>query len=100
MAQRKPTEEHMTAVVVTTEYRGVFFGYAKETNGEAINLKDARLCVYWSDDVKGFMGLAVTGPTEGCRIGPRADIKLRKVTAVVKATPAAVKAWERAPWSR
>ena len=85
-------------VIVTTEHRGVFFGYAKNIDGETINLRASRLCVYWSADVKGFMGLASGGPTRGCRIGPPADITLRKITAVIEVTPEAVKAWESAPW--
>jgi hypothetical protein len=85
-------------VIVTTEHRGVFFGYAEDTSGEVIALKDARLCVYWSADVRGFMGLASCGPTKTCRIGPRADITVRAVTAVLEVTPAAVEAWEAAPW--
>jgi hypothetical protein len=86
-------------VIVTTEHRGVFFGYADSTDGEQIALKRARLCVYWSAEVKGFMGLASGGPTEKCRIGPPADIKLRKITAVLEVTPEAEKAWEAAPWN-
>lgn len=86
-------------VLVTTEHRGVFFGYADKTDGETIRLRAARLCVYWSADVKGFMGLASGGPTKGCRIGPPADIELRAITAVAEVTPAAVNAWESAPWS-
>jgi hypothetical protein len=85
-------------VVVTTEHRGVFFGYAADVDGETIALKRARLCIYWSADVKGFMGLASSGPTKGCRIGPAADITLRAITAVAEVTPVAVKAWEAAPW--
>ena len=87
------------AVIVTTAQRGVFFGYATETDGEIVQLKRARLCLYWSADVKGFMGLAATGPTQTCRIGPPADIDLRYVTAVVTVTPDAVMKWEAAPWS-
>ena len=87
------------AVMVTTEHRGVFFGYADNTDGDTISLKRARLCLHWSADVKGFMGLASTGPTRGCRIGPACDITLRKITAVAEVTPAAVEAWEKAPWS-
>lgn len=86
-------------VIVTTEYRGVFFGYADNTDGDTIKLKNARLCVYWSADVKGFMGLASGGPTKDCRIGPPADIEARKVTAVLEVSPEAVKAWEAAPWA-
>ena len=93
----KATTKHRP-VLVTTAYRGVFFGYADNTDGDAIYLKQARLCVYWSADCKGFMGLAAKGPTEACRIGPPADINLRAVTAVVEVTPDAVAAWEKAPW--
>ena len=60
------------AVLVTTAHRGMFFGYASQTDGETISLTRARLCVYWSRDVRGFMGLASTGPTATCRIGPPA----------------------------
>lgn len=88
------------AVVVTTEHRGVFFGYASDTSGDPITLKRARLCVYWSTDVKGFMGLASNGPTKSCRIGPAVEeIELRKITSVIAVSPEAVKLWESAPWS-
>lgn len=87
------------AVVVTTAHRGVFFGYADKTSGQTIALKRARLCVYWSRDVRGFMGLASNGPTASCRIGPPADIELRNITAVLEVTPEAVQRWEAAPWS-
>ena len=88
------------AVIVTTEHRGVFFGYVKpaDIDKDVIPLKRARLCVYWSTDVKGFMGLAANGPSDSCRIGPAADIKLRKITAVLDVTPEAVARWEKAPW--
>jgi len=86
------------AVLVTTEYRGVFFGYATDVGGPTITLTNARNCLYWSAGVKGFLGLAATGPDAQCRIGPRADITLRAITAVAEVTPAAVEAWERAPW--
>jgi hypothetical protein len=87
-------------VVVTTAHRGVFFGYANDTDGEQIELTKARLCVYWSADVRGFMGLASSGPSKTCKIGPAADITLRNITAVLEATPEAVEAWEKAPWAR
>jgi len=86
-------------VLVTTEHRGVFCGYATDTNGETIKLDGARLCIYWSADVKGFMGLAATGPSRNCRIGPPADIELRSITAVVEVTPEAEEKWKAQPWS-
>jgi hypothetical protein len=86
-------------VIVTTSFRGVFFGYAENTDGETIFLHSARLCVYWSADSRGFMGLAARGPGRGCKIGPPADITLRGITAVVEVSPEAVERWEKGPWS-
>lgn len=97
MATKKTTNQERP-VLVTTEHRGVFFGYATATDGETISLKRARLCLYWPRENKGFMGLASDGPLNGARIGPPADITLRAITAVVEVTPAAVKRWESAPW--
>jgi hypothetical protein len=94
------TAKKARPVIVTTEHRAVVFGYADDTSGDTIALKRARLCLYWSQDVKGFMGLASTGPTSNCRVGPAADITLMKVTSVLEVTPAAVAAWEAAPWGR
>jgi uncharacterized protein DUF6948 len=87
------------AVIVTTEHRGVFFGYASKTDGDQIELRAARLCVHWSSDMRGFMGLASVGPSASCKIGPPADIALRKITSVVEVTDAARGRWESAPWS-
>ena len=92
MAQKKK------AVVVTTSHRGVFFGYTTKTTGATIQLKAGRNCIYWSASVKGFVGLAATGPDSQSRVGPAADMELRDVTAVLDCTPQAVKAWEAAPW--
>jgi hypothetical protein len=98
MAAKSNGEER--AVIVTTAHRGVFFGYADNTDGETIVLKRARLCVYWSSDIRGFMGLAEKGPNSSCKIGPAADITLRAITAVVEVAPEAEKAWNAAPWAR
>jgi hypothetical protein len=86
-------------VIVCTEHRGVFFGYAADTTGETISLKRVRNCIYWDSSCKGFLGLATDGPGPHCRIGPAADqVELRKITCVVEVSPAAVKQWEVAPW--
>lgn len=86
------------AVIVTTAHRGVFFGYAIDTSGPIISLRAARLCISWTADLRGFMGLASDGPTNQCRIGPAADIEVRDITSVVAVTEKAVAAWEKAPW--
>ncbi|MFG1417208.1 hypothetical protein V5F38_05265 [Xanthobacter sp. V0B-10] len=83
-------------VLVTTEYRGVFFGYATDTSGDVIELKRARNCIYWPSGQGGFMGLAAEGPATGASIGAQADITLRKITAVAPVTEAAVEKWEAA----
>jgi len=88
------------AVLVTTSHKGVFFGYAKDTKGAVIKLRAARNCIYWPTDQKGFLGLASTGPVSGARVGPAADLELRDITSVAVCTPAAVEAWEKAPWSK
>lgn len=87
------------AVLVTTAHKGVFFGYANETSGDVIKLRAARLCVYWSADLRGFMGLASHGPSSLCKIGPAADIELRDITSVVEVSPEAITKWEKSPWS-
>ncbi len=98
MSKTKSDKSKDRAVIVTTEHRGVFFGYADDINGETIALRGARLCVHWSADMRGFMGLASMGPSKDCKVGPAADITLRKITAVLEVTPEAVARWESAPW--
>ena len=88
------------AVLVTTVHKGVFFGYAKDTDGAIIKLRAARNCIYWPTEQKGFLGLASEGPVSGARIGPAADLELRDITSVAVCTPQSVAAWEKAPWSR
>ena len=97
MTNRKVAKER--AVLVTTEYRAVFFGYATDTSGDTIRLRAARNCIYWGPSVRGFLGLAAEGPDKSCRIGKAADVELRKITCVAEMTPAAVRAWELAPWA-
>jgi hypothetical protein len=86
------------AVIVTTQHRGVFFGYATDIDGEVINLRAGRNCLYWSGATKGFMGLASTGPIGDSRVGPSVDIQLRDITSVLACSDEAVKVWEFAPW--
>lgn len=82
-------------VIVCTEHRGVFFGYADDTAGSTINLKRARMAIKFGTR-RGVMELADTGPTSSSNISARADIEVRKVTAVFEVTPAAAEAWEKA----
>lgn len=89
-------------VVVTTAHRGVFGGYLEADTADdakSVTLTDAQMCISWSADVKGVLGLAVTGPSKSCRVGPAVPrLALNDVTAVIDATEKAEKAWVRQPW--
>lgn len=98
MANHPNRGEAERAVLVTTSHRGVFFGYALDTDGATIKLRAARNCLYWPAENKGFMGLAAMGPLKDARVGPAVDLELRDITSVALCTEAAVSAWEAAPW--
>lgn len=93
MAKKEMTER---PVIVCTEYKGVFFGYATDTSGDVIRLRRARMAIYWGT-TKGVMQLAETGPTPTSKISSRADIEVRKITAVFEVTEEAMRKWEEAP---
>ena len=87
-------------VVVTTVHKGVFFGYGEPSDKATVRIEKARMCVYWSADVKGVLGLAATGPSKNCKVGPAVPaITLREVTSVMEASEEAAKAWESGPWA-
>lgn len=84
-------------VIVCTQYKGVFFGYAEEdTTGANLVLKRARMAIYFGT-TRGVMELAETGPTPTSKISARADSDIRGITAVFEVTEAAKRAWEDAP---
>lgn len=97
MSKAKPAER---AVLVTTAHRGVFFGWARATDGATISLRAARNCLYWPVENQGFLGLANMGPVAGAKIGPPADIELHDITCIALCTEKAAQAWERATWNR
>jgi len=88
-------------LVVTTE-RGVFFGYGTpDLEAQHIRIDNARMVVYWSADCRSVVGLAASGPSNGCRIGPPAPAMIvRNVTAIIECSPEAAKKFESAPWSK
>lgn len=82
-------------VIVCTEYRGVFYGYAEETTGDVIKLKRAKMAIYWGT-TRGILELAHSGPTAKSRISLPADLEVRKVTCVMEVTPQAQEKWDAA----
>jgi hypothetical protein len=86
-------------LVVTTAHKGVFFGYGKPTTNKIIRLEKAQMCVYWSQDVHGVLGLAAIGPSSSCKIGPPVPaMTLQDVTGVMEASKKAESAWANQPW--
>lgn len=83
------------AVIVCTEHRGVFFGYATDTSGDKIDLKRARMAIRFGT-TRGVMELAETGPTRNSLVSASADLEVRRVSAVMEVTPAAAEKWEAA----
>lgn len=89
-----------TPLVVTTQHKGVFFGYGSKTAGKTIVLKQARMCVSWSSTIRGVLGLAAVGPDANCRISFAApELTLQDVTAVLTCSKEAAIAWEKGPWA-
>ena len=95
-------------VLVTTEHRGVFFGYAahadlaawKSGKTPTLDLKRMRNCIQWRG-LHGFLALTTEGPSAACKIGPAAaGGTLAKITGVWDVEPKATDAWEAAPWAR
>lgn len=95
MATKKPQP-----VIVTTKFRGVFFGYLRGVpSQERAELTQCRNVLRFGD-AKGFLGLAANGPGAGARVGPAApSITLYEITAVIECTSAAAERFEEGPWS-
>ncbi len=92
-------------VLITTDStkRGVFMGFIdpKDADKETMEAYEVRMAVYWSQDVKGVLGLASCGPTKACRISEAAKkATLKGVTAVIEITDEALAAWRKEPWQK
>ena len=94
-------DDNNVAMVVTTAHRGVFFGYGRyNIDGGSIELREARMCIYFPAENHGVLGLAAEGPLLGARVGPAIpSILLKDITSASRCTAIAIKRWESAPWS-
>jgi len=92
----------MNPVLVTTNNRGVYFGYLEDDSEAPAKhvLTNARCAVYWDTDIlKGFLELAADGPSGACRISrPTTRFTVYGVATVAECTDKAADAWELAPW--
>ena len=97
--KEKPNQKRQP-LVVTTANRGVFFGYAEPTTENIIRLEEAQMCVYWSADVRGVLGLASKGPSKNCKItAPINAMTLQGVTSIMECTETSEAAWKSQPWA-
>jgi hypothetical protein len=95
--KKTQTKTNLIPVLVTTEHKGVFFGYGEAgiPADRVVRIERARMCIYWSADVGGVLGLAASGPSSNCKIGPAVPaITLQAVTSVVEASPEAAAKWD------
>ena len=94
------------AVLVTTNFSGVYFGYLdvegdEETwvPGPSLWLQQARAIVYWAPEVHGYLGIAANGVSESCRVSPAVPrYWVQGVTSVALVTPEAAAKIEKEPW--
>ena len=83
-------------VLVTTEFRGVFFGYVKDDKNlpNEITITNVKNCIYWTSEIGGFLGLASFGPNSSCKIGAKvSELRLFKITSVTPVSEEAEKKW-------
>ncbi len=93
------SDKKMIPLLVTTEHKGVFFGYGEQTAEKIIRLKNVRMCVFWSQDVRGILGLAANGPSKNCKVTPAAPaMTLQGVTSVTEVSEKAEAQWKLEPW--
>ncbi len=97
-------ESNKIAVLLTTDStkRGVFAGLIDpaDIDKQILTVEELRMCVYWSQDMKGVLGLASGGPSKTCKISKAVKkATLQGVTAVVELSEEALKNWRKEPWA-
>lgn len=88
-------------VLVTTAYRGVFFGeLASDVSSDEVTLTRCQNVVRWRN-MRGFVDLAASGPNSDCRISTilAGEIVLYSITSVlVVDNQDAIDKFRSAPW--
>ena len=88
-------------VLVTTDNRGVFFGFVAIPHDpvtKTITLRDARCALTWPVSQRGFLGLAAQGPLPETVVGPAVPrLTATAVTSIAAVTQDALDAWNNQP---
>ncbi len=89
--------ESLVAVIITTSYRGVFFGWIKpeEKKEKTIEVIRCRNVRYWTSETDGFQGLSSNGPNKSCKISAEAGgpCVIHDITSVTQCSESAVEKW-------
>lgn len=96
-------DSNKIAVLITTDNskRGVFSGIIskEDIEKEILTVEEMRMCVQWSQDMKGVLGLASMGPSKSCRISKAVKkATISGVTAVIEINDEAFEKWRSEPW--
>lgn len=96
-------KEKKIAVLITTDNskRGVFAGFInpEDADKQTIVVEELRMCVYWSVDMHGVLGLASMGPSKDCKISKAVKrATLQGITATVELSEEALAKWKKEPW--
>lgn len=99
---KKDKEDRIFALITTdTTKRGVFSGFIspEDIEKEILTIEEMRMCVYWSTDMRGVLGLASEGPSKTCKISKAVKkATISGVTAVIEINDGARKKWQAEPW--
>lgn len=94
-------DENFVVVCTDKDHRGVFGGILinHDKNEKTAVLSQAQMCVKWTSDIGGVLGLAAKGPSIKCRISPPTpEIFLEGVSCIISATEVARENWIKQPW--
>ena len=86
---------HDKKVIITTSFRGVYYGRLVSLRGDTCMLGDARMCIYWGT-TNGVDELAATGPTTTSKLGAQVPlVRLYGLTSIALVTGDAEAAWDK-----
>lgn len=93
------SKERYVVVATASRHWSVVAGWLVSEDGNEVELRDARMIVFWPTATKGLYGLAERGPVGG-RVSPAAKrARVKNVEHVIDCTDEARKVFEAGPWT-
>lgn len=86
----------MIPVLITTNNRGIYYGYLTENNApDMVRLEKARVCVQWDAGNEGFLVMAVRGPQGVAEVSLAVgSLEVYGVATIAHCSPEAAEAWD------